>query len=163
MRPFNNLTVPFGSCIGQNQKSCTKISQTRTINQHDKQATDHHRTPMMSSTVTGQTLECKTLKEGKFKLENQGSGLTLITRTGDIQREENDQYKIITEDKIEWINECTYRLIPYKVIKNESGIDMSIDLKLEIEIIKINKDSYIQRTTSRVTSKSLEAEVKIIN
>lgn len=118
---------------------------------------------ILASSAFGQSLDCKKLKEGKFRIEDPGgSGITIITRTRNIQREENEDFKIITEDKIEWINHCTYRLIPYKVIKNEGTLDLSTDLKLEIEIIKINADSYIQRTTSRLTGKSLEAEVKIV-
>jgi hypothetical protein len=110
----------------------------------------------------GQTLDCKKLKEGKFKLDNETSGVTLITRTGDIQREENEKYGIITEDKVEWINECSYKLTPYKVIKNDSKIDFSTDMKLEIEIIEIKADSYVQKTTSRLTGQSRTVEIQII-
>jgi len=110
----------------------------------------------------GQSLDCKKLKEGKFKLEDEVSGVTIITRTSDIQREENEKYGIISEDKIEWINDCTFRLIPYKIIKNDSKIDFSTDMKLEIEITEIREGSYMQKTTSRLTGQSLSKEVKMI-
>jgi len=110
----------------------------------------------------GQPPDCKKLKEGKFKLETDYAGVTVITRKGDIQREENEKYGMITEDKIEWINECTYRLIPFKVIKNDSKIDLTTDMKFEMEIIEVKPDSYVQKTTSRLTGQSLTNEIKII-
>ena len=86
----------------------------------------------------------------------------MITRTETIQREENEEYGIITEDKIEWINDCTFKLIPYRVIKNDNKIDFSTDYKLEVEIILIKETSYIQKTTSRLNGVSLEKEIIII-
>ena len=116
----------------------------------------------MCGLCLGQNLNCKSLKTGKFKLESEQSGVTMITRTETIQREENEEYGIITEDKIEWINDCTFKLIPYRVIKNDNKIDFSTDYKLEVEIILIKETSYIQKTTSRLNGVSLEKEIIII-
>ena len=111
----------------------------------------------------GQTpLDCKKLKEGKFQLTDESSGITIITRKDGIQREENAKMGVIVEDKIQWINDCTYRLIPYKIIKNESGIDLSIDLQLEIEIIDIQSDHYVQRTLLRLNNQSFFKEIFIV-
>ena len=116
---------------------------------------------LSSGLCFAQELKCKSLKIGKFKLEDEQSGVTIITRTETIQREENEKYGIITEDKIEWINDCTFKLIPYRVIKNDNKIDFSIDYKLEVEIISIKENSYIQRTTSRLNGVSREKEILI--
>jgi len=55
---------------------------------------------MMSHTVYKQP-DCRSVREGKFLLADGDTGDTYITRTGDIQREENEKLGVITEDKIE--------------------------------------------------------------
>ena len=117
---------------------------------------------LVSLTSMAQSLNCNSLKTGKFRLEDPISGTTLITRMDSIQREENLKYGIISEDKIQWVDDCTFRLIPYRVLKNESKIDFSIDYKLEVQILSIKENSYTQRTTSRLNGVSREKEISII-
>ena len=105
---------------------------------------------------------CKSLRSGKFKLVDEYAGTTIITRTETIQREENDQYGTITEDKIKWINNCTYRLTPYKVVRNESNLDLSMDFKMEIEIVEIKENSYTRIATARRTKQTIKSEVEIL-
>jgi hypothetical protein len=105
---------------------------------------------------------CEKLKEGKFQIEDKESGVSIITRKAGIQREENEELGIVVEYLTEWIDPCTYRLVPFKVIRNDNKLDMDGDLKLIIEIIEIKEDSYTQITTSFVTKKNETEIVKII-
>ncbi len=105
---------------------------------------------------------CVKLKEGKFQIEDKINGVSIITRAGGIQREENEQMGIIVEYLTEWLDPCTYRLVPFKVIKNDKNLDMDSDLKLEIEIVEIRDGSYTQITTSWATGQNETEEVKII-
>ena len=106
--------------------------------------------------------ECEKLKEGKFQVEDKENGVSIITRKAGIQREENEELGIVVEYLTEWIDACTYRLVPFKVIRNDNKLDMDGDLKLIIEIIEIKEDSYTQITTSLVTKKNETETVKII-
>lgn len=83
----------------------------------------------------GQSIDCKKIKTGKFKSGDEKNGYTIITRTGLIQREQNDKYGIITEDTIEWLSDCKFKIIMGRVIKNDSKIDISVDMKFEVEIL----------------------------
>ena len=105
---------------------------------------------------------CEKLKEGKFQVEDKENGVSIITRKAGIQREENEELGIVVEYLTEWIDACTYRLVPFKVIRNDNKLDMDGDLKLVIEIIEIKEDSYTQITTSLVTKKNETETVKII-
>ena len=88
--------------------------------------------------------------------------ISVDTRKAGIQREENEELGIVVEYLTEWIDACTYRLVPFKVIRNDNKLDMDGDLKLIIEIIEIKEDSYTQITTSLVTKKNETETVKII-
>lgn len=111
----------------------------------------------------GQVLDCSKVKIGKFEQDTEMVGLTIITRTEDIQREENEKYGIIMEYKIVWGDSCSYTLTPYKVVKNESNLDITTDLKLKIKILEIKDDFYTQRTTSQlIRGFSRTGEIKIL-
>ncbi len=105
---------------------------------------------------------CEKLKEGKFQIEDKVNGVSIITRSAGIQREENEQMGIIVEYLTEWLDACTFRLVPFKVIKNDNNLNMEGDLKLEIEIVEIREGSYIQITTAWATGQNETEEVKII-
>ena len=105
---------------------------------------------------------CEKLKEGKFQIEDKENGVFIITRKAGIQREENEELGIVVEYLTEWTDACTYRLVPFKVIRNDNKLDMDGDLKLIIEIVEIREDSYTQITTSFVTKKNETQTVKII-
>ncbi|HEY8403447.1 MAG TPA: hypothetical protein VIK71_02450 [Flavobacteriales bacterium] len=107
--------------------------------------------------------KCSRVKHGVFILDDETSGVTIITRENDIQREENKELGVILEDKVQWLNECTYRLIPYRVIQNNSHIDFSEDLQLEIEILEVHKEYYLQRTTSHISNMSVTKKIFISN
>ncbi len=115
-----------------------------------------------ASSTFSQIPGCEKLKEGKFRIEDKVNGVSIITRAGGIQREENEQQGIIVEYLTEWLDACTFRLIPFQVIKNDNNLNMDGDLKLEIEIVEIREGSYIQITTAWATGQNETEEVKII-
>lgn len=112
--------------------------------------------------AAAQVQGCEKLKDGKYEIYDPEEGLSTITRKDGIQREENNLQGIIVEYLIEWLNPCTFRLVPFKVIKNENNLDMEADLKLLIEIVEIREDMYVQITYSAVTNKSEVEEVKFV-
>lgn len=112
--------------------------------------------------VAQQLPACGKLKEGKFKIEDKINGTSIITRSHGIQREENEQMGIVVEYLTEWLDDCSFRLVPFKVIRNDNNLDMDGDLKLEIEIVEISDSTYTQITTAWATGQNETEVVKII-
>lgn len=112
--------------------------------------------------VAQQLPACGNLKEGKFKIEDKVNGTSIITRSHGIQREENEQMGIVVEYLTEWLDDCSFRLVPFKVIRNDNNLDMDGDLKLEIEIVEISDSTYTQITTAWATGQNETEVVKII-
>jgi len=122
---------------------------------------------MLANSVSGQENkpsldDCAKLKEGTFQIDDKENGLSVITRKAGIQREENEQMGIIVEYLTEWIDACNYRLVPFKVIKNDNNLDMDADLKLNITIMEIHEKHYVQVTYSQATGKTEVEDVQII-
>lgn len=105
---------------------------------------------------------CSVVKEGRFEIHDKISGVSVITRKGGIQREENEQMGVVVEYLTEWLDECTFRLVPFKVIRNDNKLDLDDDLKLEVEIVEVHDTHYVQITTSWVTGQNETEQVKII-
>ncbi|MBL7852712.1 MAG: hypothetical protein JNN04_17540 [Cyclobacteriaceae bacterium] len=105
---------------------------------------------------------CSAIKEGTFEIHDHKEGKWVITRKAGVQREENEQLGLIVEYLTEWIDECSYRLLPYKVIRNDSKIEMDASLKLIVEILEVKPNTYIHETTSWRTGKFKTEEVRII-
>ena len=119
----------------------------------------------MAITVSAQEKNCADIRVGNFKHIGELSGITLISRTETIQHEENIEFGIITEDSVKWINDCTFRLIPSRMIKNEGKLEMEVDMTLivEVEILRVDPKSYLQRMTSTLTGESVTTEILRIN
>ncbi len=110
-----------------------------------------------------QPTNCPTLREGKFEIEDiENGGVWTITRKAGIQHEENEAMGVAVEYLVEWIDDCTYRLLPYNVVRNDARLELGGDAKFIVEIIEINEDSFIQETTVWTTGQYITAEVKII-
>ena len=109
-----------------------------------------------------QTVRCTSVKEGKFEIHDKKTGVSVITRKGGIQREENEKMGVIIEYLTEWIDECSFRLVPFKVVRNDNNLQLEGDLKLVVEIIEIREDVYIQETTAWATGQYETEEVRII-
>ena len=115
---------------------------------------------LLASDLQAQKINCKSIRVGTFVSNDDVAGSTVITRTETMQREVNEKFGIITEDSVKWLNDCKYKLIKSRVIKNESKVPMELDLKLEIEILEVKQNSYVQRITSGVTGESMTFEIK---
>jgi hypothetical protein len=107
--------------------------------------------------------DCSRVKSGKFSYTDKESGTTIITRKGNIQREENTKMGVITEDTMLWISDCMFRLVPGRVIMNKSKIDLSTDMQLEVHITEVQKTFYKARVLSRLNGQTMEIEVKILD
>jgi len=120
---------------------------------------------LLAITVSAQEKNCADIRVGNFKHIGELSGITLISRTETIQHEENIEFGIITEDSVKWINDCTFRLIPSRMIKNEGKLEMEVDMTLivEVEILRVDPKSYLQRMTSTLTGESVTTEILRIN
>lgn len=112
--------------------------------------------------VAQQLPACQKLKEGRFHIHDKVNGLSVITRSRGIQREENEQLGIVVEYLTEWLDDCSFRLVPFKVVRNDNNLDMNGDLKLEVEIVEINDSTYTQITTAWATGQNETEVVKII-
>lgn len=69
---------------------------------------------------------------------------------------------IVVEYLTEWLDDCSFRLVPFKVIRNDNNLDMDGDLKLEVEIVEISDSTYTQITTAWATGQNETEVVKII-
>jgi hypothetical protein len=105
---------------------------------------------------------CAVVKEGKFEIHDKKTGVSVITRKGGIQREENEQLGVVVEYLTEWIDECSFRLVPFKVIRNDNNLELDADMKLVVEIVEIREGVYIQETTAWATGQFETEEVRII-
>jgi hypothetical protein len=102
------------------------------------------------------------LKEGKFEVVNDEGIVWQITRKAGIQREENEAMGVTVEYLVEWIDDCTFRLLPYKVIRNDARLELGDDFKFIVEIVEIGDSTFVQETTVWKTGQYIVAEVKII-
>jgi len=101
--------------------------------------------------------DCLAYKTGKFKVEGSASGI--ITRTKKFQFEKSDNVKI--KDKIVWISDCKYKLIPIKLKSDKnSKISSFKDWIIYFEIIETGKDYYVVKITN--DKNDFTAETKMI-
>lgn len=105
---------------------------------------------------------CALVKEGKFEIHDKKTGVSVITRKAGIQREENAQLGVVIEYLTEWIDECSFKLVPFKVIRNDNNLELDADMKLVVEIVEIREGVYIQETTAWATGQYETEEVRII-
>jgi len=106
---------------------------------------------------------CVALKEGKFQAENfEGPGVWDITRKAGVQKEVNDAIGVAVEYLVEWIDDCTFRLLPLNVIRNDQRLELGGDTKFIVEIVDVSDSSYVQETTVWKTGQYIDVEVKIL-
>lgn len=106
---------------------------------------------------------CVVLKEGKFQADNfEGPGVWDITRKAGVQKEVNEAIGVAVEYLIEWIDDCTFRLLPLNVIRNDARLELGGDTKFIVEIVDVSDSTYIQETTVWKTGQYIDVEVKIV-
>lgn len=107
---------------------------------------------------------CARLKEGKFQSDDilNGGGIWDITRKNGIQKEVNEAMGVAVEYLIEWIDDCTFRLLPMNVIRNDARLELGGDAKFIVEIVEVTDSTYVQETTVWKTGQYVDVEVKIL-
>jgi hypothetical protein len=110
----------------------------------------------------GQDRDCKSLHHGVSKLISKTSGITIITRTKDIQIEENEGlgFKIIYS--VIWVDDCTFELRPLELVKGEKKYFGETSDIITVKIIERKRNSYLVRTTVNYTDMVLEREILIL-
>jgi hypothetical protein len=110
----------------------------------------------------GQTQDCQSLHEGKFKVVTKESGTTIVTRRGNLQIEENADLGIKMTFDITWTNDCTYELRPKKVMKGDPSLLGKKGDFITVHIRNIKEKSYIALTTSNFFDVTLEFQVEVL-
>lgn len=103
-----------------------------------------------------QELDCASYQTGKFYVSEDSDAI--ITRTRKIQKEKSKHVNL--KDKIVWISDCKYKLIPIKIKDKKNRVT---DLILFFEIIETGKDYYVVRVTNEINDFVLEAKMIRIN
>ena len=116
----------------------------------------------LSLSLYAQKPDCKLIHEGKFRIVDSLSGITIITRTKDFQVEENSGMGVKMIFDIKWIDDCTYELRPKEVVKgNQALVGNKGDfMTTHVKEVKIN--SYICVTTANFADFIKEWEVEML-
>jgi hypothetical protein len=110
----------------------------------------------------GQTLNCSSFRDGKFKIVAPAIGTYIIERKGEIQTEASDKDPNIYSYLIKWIDDCTYTLTPTKeTLKLDPTLPENV--VLTVKIIETRPNSYLQTTTSNYANRELTCELIRIN
>jgi hypothetical protein len=65
--------------------------------------------------------------------------------------------------EITWIDDCTYRIRPTKVIKGDPAIMGRPGDFVTVKILEVREKSYIARATSNFADFELDLEVEIVD
>lgn len=84
---------------------------------------------------------CKSVQLGKFKIHNEKTGVTFISRTDNYQIEENKTLDIKMMFTIVWIDDCTYELRPYKLLSGNPRFFIK-DIIITTVITEVKKHGY---------------------
>lgn len=114
-----------------------------------------------NSTCKIEDLDCSGLKIGKFKIEDELSGITLITRTEKFQIEENEKLGYKLKLSITWIDDCTYELKPVEDLLNPENNNLPTMI-VTCFITTVNKNDYMQTSISDIDSFKKSTTVEIL-
>ena len=106
-------------------------------------------------------IDCSTIKTGKFKIEDEDIGITIITRTNDFQIEENEGLNYKLKLSITWLDECTYELKPIEDLINPNAELPT--MVVTCQVTEITENSYQQVSSSNESSIKMSKEVEILN
>lgn len=105
-------------------------------------------------------LDCSEIRTGKFRIQDENSGITIITRTDKFQIEENEKLGYKWKLSVTWINDCTYQLKPV-----EDLLDPGAELPTMIvtcEIREVTPNYYQQLSSSDFDSFTMSTKVEIL-
>lgn len=114
-----------------------------------------------NSICRNDNLDCSDLKTGKFKIKDESSGITLITRTEKFQIEENENLGYKLKLSITWTDDCTYILKPVEDLLNPENKNLPTMI-VTCFITAVNKDNYMQTSTSDIDSFKMSTAVEIL-
>jgi len=110
--------------------------------------------------------DCKSLKLGKFKTVNYAQDsipiVTIIERTGNFQIERSEGLGVEYKFKIEWVSECSYKLIWLETIKDINNFGYPTNQILTIEITEIGSGFYQQIGSSNIIEQKFQGKVEIL-
>jgi len=100
---------------------------------------------LVSIYSSAQNKSCSDFKIGIFQNVKDGVAKSTITRKKNYQVEEFGEKKV--ETRVEWIDECTYRLTfvkGNKAWREGRGVNKPIPAELIVRIIEVGDDFYVQ-------------------
>ena len=113
----------------------------------------------LSSSLIGQSLNCKKFKNGTFKIPADSvAGETTIIRKGDKQTETIDKVDGSFEFIVKWLDDCTYTLTPTeKTFRWYPTLPKNAFLT--VNIIEVKENSFLQTSSSNFDKKVQTFEV----
>lgn len=109
---------------------------------------------------------CKSIKKGVFKTVNENGTdnpfITIIERTEKFQYERCDQLGVELKFRIEWLDDCIYKLTWLETIKDENNFGYPKNQILTIEVTEVNSNYYNQIGSSNLFNGKVEGKVEIL-
>jgi hypothetical protein len=93
-------------------------------------------------TLSTQAQDCTRYKTGIFEVDNEDGTISVITRTKKFQTEDSGDIKV--KDKIVWLSDCSYKLVP---VKKDKDLGDFGDLILTFTFMKTFDHSYLVEVT----------------
>ncbi len=116
---------------------------------------------MISIVALGQKKECDQFREGYFKIEDSITGVSLLHRFGNKQKEYNSISKMKLELSVEW-SACGYKLTLDKIVDNPYDIDVDTPFSIDVAMLETTENSYLQKSTSPFSDMVIQTSVQRI-
>ncbi|WP_405206406.1 hypothetical protein [Aquimarina sp. LLG6339-5] len=116
---------------------------------------------LISIVALGQKKECDQFREGYFKIEDSITGVSLLYRFGNKQKEYNSISKMKLELSVEW-SACGYKLTLDKIVDNPYDIDVDTPFSIDVAILETTESSYVQKSTSTFSDMVIQTTVQRI-
>ncbi|MBL7719530.1 MAG: hypothetical protein JNL72_11880 [Flavipsychrobacter sp.] len=100
----------------------------------------------LSSFTPGAGDDCRRFRTGKFKNVYEGI-TTLIERTDSLQIETIAELGVVATYKLVWVDDCTFRVLPFKTMKGGVDISEQDTMTCTMQITHVSGNSYQQLVT----------------
>lgn len=87
-------------------------------------------------------IDCTRFKTGSFEIDNMDGTISTIIRTKKFQEEKSPNF--IGKDKVKWIDECSFQLIPLEINDKTGKIGSQI---LTVRIVETGEHHYVMKVT----------------
>jgi len=141
------------------QENCEKANHFLEISEKlgNANITESYKDELQSK-CGNKNLDCSSVKVGKFKTEDEVSGLTEIERNTEFQIEENKEHNYKLKFKVTWLDNCTYQLKPIEDLRNPGNKDLP-KMTLTCKIVEITENGYMQISSSDTDKMMIKTEV----